>query len=108
MFRPGDVVRAPLTGAAATKWRPTVVISTTLYQSTRADLIVALLTTQLGEATAPTDYILQDWGAANLRQPTAFRLYVNTVLARRVKMMGHLSDRDWSEVQARLRIGIAT
>jgi mRNA-degrading endonuclease toxin of MazEF toxin-antitoxin module len=101
------VVLAKVIGAVSAKYRPSVVISTDLYNSHRSDVIVALLTTKLSEATTPTDYLLQDWSLAKLRAPTAFRLFVDTVEAAKSRVIGHLSDRDWAEVQARLRLGLA-
>jgi hypothetical protein len=83
------------------------VVSTDLYQATRPDVIVAELTTKTAGAHAPTDYALLDWSLAGLHHPSVFRLYLNTVLASAVEIIGHLSDRDWQEVQARLRLGLA-
>lgn len=107
MFQPGDVVSARFVGAVATKYRPVVVISTDLYQASRPDIIVAEVTTQIARATGPTDYVLQDWAAAGLHQVSAVRIYLNTVPANVPKWIGHLSDRDWQEVQARLRLALA-
>jgi mRNA interferase MazF len=100
-------VTARLLGAVKAKRRPAVVISTDIYQANRPDVVVAELTTQLAQAVTPTDYILQEWGTAGLRQPSAFRVYLSTILAIDATWIGHLSDRDWQEVQARLRLGLA-
>jgi mRNA interferase MazF len=89
------------------KRRPSVAVSTSLYHVHRPDVLLAELTGQVATATAPTDYLLQDWRVAGLRLPSAFRVYLNTVLARDVVPIGRLSDRDWSEVQARLRLALA-
>ncbi len=89
------------------KRRPTVVVSTDLYQATRPDVVIGELTTRLARATAPTDYVLQDWAAAGLYQTSASRIYLNTVVSAGVLWIGHLSARDWQEVQARLRIALA-
>ena len=107
MFKPGDVVIADFPGVQATARRPALVISTDLYQSVRPDVILAILTRQIAKATSPTDYILQDWQAARLRYPTAFRSYLTTALQTKPILLGHLSDRDWAEVQARLRLALA-
>lgn len=107
MLKPGDVVKAPFVGAVASKMRPTVVISTDQYQANRADVILSLLTSRLHEATTPTDYLLRDWAVAGLHSPSAFRVYVYTILATRAVPIGRLSDRDWQEVQARLRMALA-
>jgi mRNA interferase MazF len=106
-LKPGDVVVADFLGAPGFKRRPTVVITTDLYQATRPDVILAELTTQVAMATAPTDYILRDWAAAGLYKPSAFRVYVNTLAPVGVVWIGALTGRDWQEVQARLRLGLA-
>lgn len=106
-FTPGDVVTARLIGVARTKRRPAVVVSTDTYQASRPDVILAEITTQVARATGPTDYVLQDWAAANLRAPSACRVFLHTLPAADLRPIGHLSDRDWAEVQARLRIALA-
>ena len=108
MPTPGDVVFAPFPGADGVKDRPAVVVSSDLYHSVRPDVILWLLTTQIGVVTLPTDYVLQDCAAAGLRFPTAFRCYFVTMDVRDVYgQFGVLSDRDWAEVQARLRLAMA-
>jgi mRNA interferase MazF len=107
MFKPGDVVIADFPGVQGTTRRPAVVISTDLYQSARPDAILAILTRQIAKASSPTDYLLQDWKAAGLRYPTAFRRYLTTVVQTQPVLIGHLTDRDWAEVQARLRLALA-
>jgi mRNA-degrading endonuclease toxin of MazEF toxin-antitoxin module len=106
-YKPGDVVIADFLGAEGWKRRPTVVLSADLYQATRPDIIVAELTTQVRMATAPTDYALSDWVAAGLHKPSAFPVYLNTLAPAGVVPIGNLTDRDWREVQARLRLGLA-
>lgn len=108
MIAPGAVVTVEFIGARETKNRPVVIVSTDSYHSNRPDIIVSLLTGQVADATQPTDYVLQDWASAGLRLPSAFRAYLQTCRASRViREVGRLSDRDWQEVQARLRIALA-
>jgi mRNA-degrading endonuclease toxin of MazEF toxin-antitoxin module len=107
MLKPGDVVLAMLPGTKETKRRPAAVISTDAYLAQGQDVVLGELTTQLAKATAPTDYQLQDWAAAGLHHPSAFRVYLGTVLIQATKRIGELTDRDWQEVQARLRLGLA-
>ncbi len=103
----GDVVLVDFVGATGVKRRPAVVVSTDAYHARRPDVVVGLLTSQLAAATAPSDYSLQDWESAGLRVPSAFRVYIGMVLASDSQVIGHLSDRDWHQVQARLRIALA-
>ena len=106
-LKPGDVVTNNFMGALSTKKRPSVVISTATYHAHRPDVMLCLLTTQIRKATAPTDYVLQDWAAAGLHKASAARCFVATMPAADVILIGHLSDRDWQEVQARLRLALA-
>ena len=106
-MKPGDVVKVDFPGAIGTKRRPPVVVSTDIYHANRPDVVLGLLTTQTAGATGPTDYILQDWSAAGLHNPSAFRVFLATLPATSVVKIGHLSDRAWQEVQARLRTGLA-
>jgi mRNA-degrading endonuclease toxin of MazEF toxin-antitoxin module len=106
-LKPGDVVLAQTRGAVVGKNRPSVVLSTDLYHKVHIDVVVALVTSQLWQATTPTDYILQDWAAAGLHNPSAVRVYLDTTLAASVRRIGRLSDHDWQEVQARLRLALA-
>lgn len=107
MLRPGDVVVCDFRGALATKRRPGVVVSTDLYHANSPDVIVGELTTQVAKARRPTDYTLQDWATAGLHQPSAFRTYFSMAMQTDVVVIGHLSDRDWQEIQVRLRLSLA-
>src|SRR5437868_4841161 len=98
MLAPGDVVTALFRGAIQAKRRPLVVISTDAHHAPHPEVVLAELTTQVQRATSPTDYVLQDWAAAGLRSPSAFRLYLGMALASDVTRIGQLSDRDWQEV----------
>jgi mRNA interferase MazF len=91
-----------------TKRRPAIVVSSNAYHATRPDIIIGLITSVLGDATCPTDYILQDWVAAGLHKPSAFRAFLSTRPASEIiQEIGCLSSRDWQEVQSRLRMALA-
>lgn len=107
MAKPGDVVTVDFPGALGIKRRPAVVVSTDTYHTTRPDVILAVLTSRVAGATAPTDYLLQDWSTAGLHNPSAFRAFLATLSAANIVVIGRLSDRDWQEVRVRLRIALA-
>ncbi len=107
MVKPGDVVTVDFPAALGVKRRPAVVVSTQTYHATRPDVVLGLLTSQTAGATGPTDHILQDWSIAGLHSPFAFRAFLATFPATSVVVIGHLSDRDWQEIRARLRIALA-
>ncbi len=96
---PGIVVTVDFPGATGVKRRPALIVSTDLYHRTRPDVIIGVLTSQISAATRPTDYILQDWSAAGLRLPTAFRTYLSTVPNNAVTVIGSLSANDWEGVK---------
>lgn len=104
---PGDVVTVEFPGATGVKRRPAVVVSTETYHAHRPDLVLALLTTQTASSHAPTDYVLQDWAAAGLRQPSAFRAYFTMKTPLQVSVIGRLSARDWDAAQERLAVAIS-
>lgn len=108
MIKPGAVVTVDFPGATGVKRRPAVVVSTATYHATRPDVILAVVTSQTSSAAAPSDYVLQDWSAAGLHKPSAFRSFLVTLPAAAVaSVVGQLSDHDWREVQARLRVALA-
>ena len=94
-------------GALVLKRRPAVVVSTDTYHATRPDLVLDWLTSRIAGATQPTDYLLQDWTAAGLHSASAFRAFLAALPVANVVVIGHLSDRDWQEVRARLRLALA-
>jgi mRNA interferase MazF len=97
---PGDVVTTDFPGATGTKRRPAVVISSSGYHREHRDLILGVLTTNTGVATTAADYILKDWRAAGLQQPSAFRSYFAMAMPSQVRVIGRLSEEDWSAVKA--------
>lgn len=108
MIDPGTVVLVNYVGIHMTKNRPSVVISTALHQTTQHDTVVGLLTGNRAQARGSTDYVLQDWAAAGLHKPSAFRVFLSTKpLSDVLSVIGKLTDRDWREVQARLRLALA-
>jgi mRNA-degrading endonuclease toxin of MazEF toxin-antitoxin module len=107
-FLPGGVVTVDFPGAAVGKIRPAIVVSTNQYQSVRPDVVLALCTTRIAASTTAMDYVIAEWQAAGLSKPTAVRMYFTTIPQSKVlALLGYLSDSDWQEVQARLRLALA-
>jgi hypothetical protein len=106
-LKPGDVVVGVLTGAVETKVRPAVVISSATYLVERPDVLVGILTTKPPNPPASTDCRLHDWQAAGLRAPSFFRTYVLTMHRSESTVIGHLTDRDLTEVKERVRAAFA-
>jgi len=106
-IRPGDIAVVEFAGAWETKRRPVVVVSSAVYHEHRPDVIVGLLTTRVDAATGPTDYVLKDWADAGLTRPSAFRAFLSTYPATAARIVGHPTDRDWQQIQARLSLALA-
>jgi mRNA-degrading endonuclease toxin of MazEF toxin-antitoxin module len=108
MIDAGSVVLVIFPGAQQTKPRPAVVISTAVHQTTHGDVVLGVLTSNLAQASGPTDYILQDSAAAGLHKASAFRVFLVTKPASDVvRVLGKLTNRDWQEVKSRLRLALA-
>jgi len=107
--KPGDVVVADFPGVRDVKRRPALVVSTAAYHQARPDAILAVLTGQVAAATQRTDHPLSDWSAAGLHRPTAYRTFLITIPREDiVTVIGHVTERDWAEVQVCLRMSLAT
>ena len=96
-----------LPGAAETKVRPAVVISSDTYLVERPDVLVGILTTKLPRKATSTDYVLLDWQPAGLRAVSCFRAYVLTIHRSELTVIGHLSEHDWTQVRACVRAAFA-
>jgi len=105
-MKAGTLITANFPGVVSSKRRPAVVVSSEIYHRERPDVILALITTNVAKATSATDYVLQDWSAANLNRPSAVRNFLFTLPKSEVAEIGKLLVHDWSEVQKRLRISI--
>lgn len=105
-MKSGDLVTAEFQGAVSLKRRPAVVVSTEKYHHARPDVILAVVTSQIEKAVAETDCILQDWKIAGLNKPSAVRIFLLTLPKDKIKKIGELSQRDWSEVQKRLQVSL--
>jgi mRNA interferase MazF len=106
-MNPGDVVWIEFPGVVQTKRRPAVVLSSATYHSTRPDIIVGLITSQTSKSSSPTDHFIQDWHAAGLRVPSAFRAFIVTLpRSAVVSTMGTLGLKDWNEVVSRVKLAL--
>jgi mRNA interferase MazF len=109
LAKAGEVVLVDFVGVHGVKRRPAVIVSSDIYHQSRPDIIVGVLTGQVGKASAPTDYILPDWHAAGLVKQSAFRAFLYTAPRTSViATVGQVTDRDWQEIVRRVRLAIAS
>jgi len=107
-FSAGDVVLVPFPyrDRLAEQARPAVVVSDVTYNR-HGDVVVAAITSHA--VRVATDAPLVDWASAGLRAPSTARMLLATVASSRILLhIGHLTPRDWTEVQTRLRLVFAS
>lgn len=93
----GDVVLVgfPFTNLQATKKRPAVIISDTIYQQHRQDVILMAITSQVRQPLAFGEHILQDWQQAGLLKLSVIKPLIATIEKTQIiRTMGKLSQRD--------------
>lgn len=103
-FDAGDVVLVPFPyrDRLAERARPAVVVSDATYNR-HGDVILAGITSHA--VRVETDAFLVDWAAVGLRVPSTARMLLAMVASSRILLhIGHLTARDWAEVQTRLRL----
>ncbi len=103
-YEPGTVVLVPFmfTDMGGVKRRPAVVVSTTAYQDSRADIVIMAITSQLKPLAA--DVSIQDWAEAGLVKPGYVKAVIQTVSQDMlVRRLGTLSLRDLSGTRDCLR-----
>ena len=107
MYKRGDIVLIPFpfSDLAATKTRPTVVISASNYEKETGNFTVAMITS-MPHATS-YDYELTDWQAANLLSPSWVRAKLATIDPKLVRYKpGKLTNTDLTAVDKRLRLSL--
>ncbi len=89
----------PFTDQSGTKQRPALVLSTTLYNQRREDLIVAPITSNVATGQ-PDDITLNDWTMAGLLKPSLVIGILGTIDQELViRRLGVLNSTDLSLVE---------
>ena len=96
-FKFGQIVlvRFPFTNQIGSKQRPAIVISSTVYNEARPDIILMAVTSQVRKMTGFGESVIEDWQAAGLLKLSAIKPIVFTAeksIIRRV--LGKLADKD--------------
>jgi mRNA interferase MazF len=95
----GEIVVVDFPGVQGIKRRPAIIISSAAYHTSRPDIIIGLVTTQLDDATGPTDHVIVNWKAAGLRRPSAFRAFLVTLPRKAVlASIGRPDATDWKAI----------
>jgi mRNA interferase MazF len=93
-FEFGDIVLVafPFTSQDASKKRPAVIVSSRAYNSSRPDVVVMAVTSQLRPTLTLGDVRIGDWQAAGLIKPSAiksvFATFEQSLIIRRLGALG--------------------
>lgn len=93
----GDVVLVPFpfTDQSGTKKRPAVVVSASLYNANRRDIVIMAITSRIRQPLAFSEALIADWQGAGLVKPSVFKPVFTTIEQSLVlHVMGHLTDDD--------------
>ena len=108
-YRRGDVVLVPFpfTDLRSAKQRPALVVSADAFNSTRDDVLVAAITSQIPPQLAADEFMIPagDLASCGLPKPSILRLTKLVALHRQliVKRVGALSAATLNQVLALLR-----
>lgn len=98
-------VRFQFTNRAAAKNRPAVVISSEAYHSSRDDVIIAGITSNLDRTDFIGHVIIKDWESAGLRLPSAVSGIIQTVRRSVIgEQLGAFSPSDIQRVDEALKV----
>jgi mRNA interferase MazF len=102
-FSFGDVVLVPFpfTDQSGTKKRPAVVVSSSGYNSSRRDIVIMAITSQVRTPLGFGEAIVADWQAAGLVKESVLKPVFTTIEQGLViRVMGHLSAADIKTLRA--------
>ncbi len=93
----GDVllVPFPFTNQSSTKKRPTIVISSELYNQQKSDLVLIAVTSQVSSPLRFGEILVSDWQNAGLIKPSLIKPIITTLEKSLViKTLGKIQDVD--------------
>jgi mRNA-degrading endonuclease toxin of MazEF toxin-antitoxin module len=102
-YNQGNLVLAPFPyrDQPSERLLPAVVLSNDGYNHF-GGLVIVGITSHAPRCT--WDFAFLDWAAAGLIKPSTVRMLLALISANRIlHRIGHLSDRDWTEVHARAK-----
>ncbi len=105
-FEFGDIILVPFpfTDQSSSKKRPAVVISSEVYNTSRPDLIIMAVTSQIRPTSTIGEVIVQQWQEAGLLKPSAIKPVITTLEKNLViKAMGRLGKGDQKALRESLQ-----
>ena len=106
-YKFGDVVLVPFpfTNQAASKQRPAVIVSSLGYNSTRPDVVVMAITSQLHSTISFGEMRIQDWQSANLLKPSVIKpVFATLEQSLILKQLGSLQQVDQAMLKQSIQL----
>lgn len=98
------LVPFPFTDLTAAKRRPALVVSPDDYNAATGDVVIAFVTSRLGQDPRPGDHRIALWRESGLPKPSTLRMKLATVDSGIVrKRIGELATGERDEVREKLR-----
>lgn len=110
-YEQGDVVLVPYPFGerAGGKKRPVLVISSSDFNQSTDEVVIAQITSRMSAAPRPGDYTIEDWKEANLPRPSLVRGRLATLKSSLIlRRLGKLTDHDFQAALLGLRSSILT
>ncbi len=104
-FEFGDVVLVPFpfTSQTASKKRPAVVVSSSLYNQSRPDVVVMAITSQLRPGSPADELWVKEWQAVGLLKPSVIKPVFATLEQNLViRRLGALTGEDQSHLRKKI------
>jgi mRNA interferase MazF len=104
-YKRGDVVLVPFpfSNQTATKKRPAVVISSSLYNEKSNDVVILAVTSKVEKSSDIGECLINDWQSAGLLKPSAVKPAISTIEQVLVlKKLGSLSANDLTSLDRML------
>lgn len=105
-YKRGDIVLVPFpfSNQTATKKRPAVVVSSSLYNEKTNDIVIIAVTSKVEKNPAVGEGLIADWQSAGLLKPSAVKPAISTIEQVLVlKKLGTLSAKDILSVDLMLK-----
>ena len=106
IYKRGDIVLVPFpfSNQTATKKRPAVVVSSSLYNEKTNDIVIIAVTSKVEKHTDVGECLIADWQSAGLLKPFAVKPAISTIEQVLVlKKLGSLSANDIPSVDLMLK-----
>jgi len=105
-YKRGDIILVPFpfSNQIATKKRPSVIVSSNLYNNVSSDIVIMAITSRTDKTIGIGECLIMDWQVAGLLKPSAIKPAISTIEQQLVlKKLGSLSSNDLFSMENALK-----